>query len=535
MKSRLFLSLTAVLVVVFATVAIWKSVNENEDSQIARIAESESYAARSRLVRNVDTMLRALADVHIYWSTFGGLPRDQWADDASIELSHFEGLALILWNEPEKSLRYIRDRSHPEFDYRPSDEEWALYESLLRTAESLESDQLRGPFQTAQGKTQFELYLVPKNNRVDGILIALIEAKEALDHLLGDDSPGFAITVAAGDNTFYQRNEPGKNLPDSWTRSGLIENSLGNLWKVTHTPTDELAASLRTPAIDAILYSGIAIAVLIGLLLMETGRAGLRARDAIDAQAQLAELNKALEQQVAERTAELEERSRDLVTITDSVGHDLRNPLNSISANIQLLEQQYEERLGKDGLDITAKLSKGVVRMTEILDRLLSLSTVSNAEFARERLDMREMAEEIFSELMINEPEPAVRFELDQLPDAQGEPIMVQTLIMNLLSNALKYTRTKQDRRIKFSFRQAGAQTTYYVRDNGIGFSSEMSKRIFAAFERLPSSEHAEGLGLGLDIASRVVRAHDGKIWAEGEPGEGATFYFTLGEEGVVS
>lgn len=531
---RILLALLAAAIVTMAAVVIWDGLKDHEQDQISRIAESESYAARSRLVRSVDTMFRALRDVHIYWSTFGGLPRDQWADDASIELAHFEGVELILWTEPNNSLRFVRNTANPVFDYRPSAQEWARYSVFLEKAEDIDSDRLLGPYKTNQDRVHFELYLVPRNNRVDGTLIALIDTEKALDQLMAEDSPGFAITVKANDTVIYQRGEPGTDLPSSWTRSGFIENSVGTVWEVIHAPTDELAASMRTPAIDAVLYSGIAIALLIGLLLIETGRASDRAKAAVRAQTELAELNRDLEQQVADRTADLEERSRDIVTISDSVGHDLRNPLNSISANVQLLEQQYEDRLGEDGLEITAKLSSGVTQMTEILDRLLSLSTVSNVEFTRERLDLKQMAEEIFEELRVSEPGPPVAFTVDDVPDAMGESVLVQTLLMNLFSNALKYTRSEDRRSVIFSYTMMKGIPAYYVRDNGIGFSSEFGERMFSAFERLPGSEKAEGLGLGLDIASRVVRAHQGKIWAEGEPGVGATFYFHLGEEGVV-
>jgi signal transduction histidine kinase len=535
MTSRIILALLAAAIVTLASAVTWRGLTDHEQQQIARIAESESYAARSRLVRSVDTMLRALRDVHIYWSTFGHLPRDQWANDASIELAHFSGIELILWTEPNNALRFARNAANPVFDHRPNDQEWDMYHALLEKSQNLSGEHMLGPYVTARDEILLEVYFVPKSSRIDGTLIAVIDTRKALRGLLGEDSPGFAITVKAGDTVIYQRGEPGKGLPENWTRSGFIETSVGTVWEVIHTPTAELADSMRTPAINAVLYAGVAIAVLMGLLLIETGRANSRAKAAIRAQADLAELNLDLEGQVADRTQDLEERSRDLVTITDSVGHDLRNPLNSISANIQLLEQQFAEPLGRDGEEILERLSSGVRQMVDILDRLLSLSTVSNTEFERERLDMREMAEEIFSELEVSEPGAAVDFLAEDVPNAMGEPVLVQTLLMNLFSNALKYTRSKSVRKVMFSFEIQDGAPAYYVQDNGIGFDSKMAERIFSAFERLPNNGETDGLGLGLDIASRVVRRHEGRIWAEGEPDGGATFWFTLGEQGVVS
>lgn len=535
MIKRILLALLAAAVVVLATVMIWQGLRANEQAQVARVAESESYASRSRLVRNVDTLIRALRDVHIYWSAFGHLPRDLWADDSSIELSHFEGVELILWTKPGQSLRFARTAANPVFDHRPDEKEWSQYKALLEKSESLDRDRLMGPYTTAGGRVQKELYLVPDGERVDGTLIAIIDTQKALARLMKEDSPGFAITVKAKGTVLYQRGEPAVGIPEEWTRTGMIETPMGTVWEVTHSPTEELARTMHTPAIDAVLYAGIAIAALIGLLLLETGRASDRARVATLAQKELGILNRELEAQVAERTRDLEERSRDLVTIADSVGHDLRNPLNSISTNVQLLEQQFETHLGNDGLDITRKLYSGVGQMTEILDRLLSLSTVSNVEFQRERLDMKEMVEEINEELSIAEPGTSVDFFAEDVPDALAEPVMVQTLLFNLLSNAYKYSRSKPDRKIIFGFQAAGKGPAWFIQDNGVGFDEAFSERMFSAFERLQGTNESDGLGLGLDIANRVVRRHEGRIWAEGKPGVGATFYFTLGEEGFVA
>jgi light-regulated signal transduction histidine kinase (bacteriophytochrome) len=172
--------------------------------------------------------------------------------------------------------------------------------------------------------------------------------------------------------------------------------------------------------------------------------------------------------------------------------------------------------------------------MTEILDRLLSLSTVANTRFSREHVEMKALAEEIFEDLEVSDSGPAVDFFAEDVPDAMAEPVLVQILVMNLFSNALKYTRSKADRKIMFSSKEIDGETAYYVQDNGIGFDSEFAERVFSAFERLPGNGQTEGLGLGLDIASRVVRRHDGRIWAEGRPGAGATFYFKLGDNGAA-
>jgi signal transduction histidine kinase len=166
--------------------------------------------------------------------------------------------------------------------------------------------------------------------------------------------------------------------------------------------------------------------------------------------------------------------------------------------------------------------------MAEIIDRLLRLSIVSNVTFSRECLDMRELFAETFEELIATEPPPQVEFVLQDLPNADADPNLVPILLLNLLGNALKYTRNTEQRRIECGSVLHDGCVSYFVRDNGIGFEPDTEARLFKAFERLADNDEP-GLGLGLDIAARIVNRHEGRIWAEGIPGNGACFYFTLG------
>lgn len=514
-----------------ATVSTWRILRDNHEAQKARIVESESYAARSQLVRNVDMMLEALRNVHRYWSTYGHLPRDQWAADGSIELAHFDGIEMILWSDRERGKYYVRTPEQPVFDHVPTPSEVAAASALLERSAGVRGATILGPFTEAGSAPTYELHIVNE----DGILVAVVDTRKSFAAMLRDVSPGYSIEVWWGNTLLYRRGEPAADLPEDQSRAGMIRTSTGTLWKVVHTPTREFAASISTPALPAILFSGLAISALVGLLLFENWRARSRARAAEVAEMKLAELNRNLEREIADRTKDLADRSADLGTITDSVAHDLRNPLNSISVNTQLLEQQYGQALGEDGLTALQRTSAGVKRMAEILDRLLGLSVVSHATFHRERVDLTEMVTDIFDELAASEPAPPIELDIVDLPEANADPTLVRTLALNLLSNAFKYTRGRGDRRVQVGYEMRGGIPVYFVRDNGIGFDGRSAERLFRAFERLGRDRDTEeGVGLGLNIAVRVVRRHDGRIWAEGKPGHGAAFYFTL-EPGAVS
>ncbi len=500
-------------------------LRDTDASKTALLAESESYAARSQLIRNIETMLQSLRNVRTYWTRYGSLPRDKWADDAGIEFEHFEGIQAIIWSDSARDIRYMLTAQKPVFDYRPSNEEWQSRSDLLAEARLVEGEAILGPYAS---DSELHIHVVLNGASDEGSLIAVFDAGKTFASLLRDQSPGYAITVRWNDATLYQRDRGATDVPQNWTREGRIRTSTGTTWTVVHTPTVALADSLATPTIDAVLPLGFIIAVLLGLIILENGRARSRALAAEKAERRIAQLNKNLEQEVADRTEELANRTFDLVTITDSVAHDLRNPLNSISVNTQVLEQQFASTLGQEGLAALGRTASGIRRMTEILDRLVGLSVASHSTFRRERIDMQALVTQVFEAIRLAEPPPPVAFVLGNLPDVDADRTLVQTLVLNLLSNALKYTRTKPYRRIDVSSSTANGISTYCIRDNGVGFDSQHADRMFQAFERLPGEQKSDGLGLGLMIAARVVKRHRGLIWAEGAIGEGATFCFTL-------
>jgi light-regulated signal transduction histidine kinase (bacteriophytochrome) len=291
-----------------------------------------------------------------------------------------------------------------------------------------------------------------------------------------------------------------------------------------------LVTTLDSPAIDLILLLGLLISVLLGTLLYENSRARLRAAAAEAAEAELAELNRNLEETIADRTRQLRSRTADLQTLADSVAHDLRNPLNSLSVNAQLLEERARHELSPESMRVLERFMPSVSQMANILDRLLGLSEVSHATFIREPIAMRELVHEIAEDLSGAEVPPPVRFEISELPDAFADTTLVHMLLTNLLANAIKYTRSRPVRVVTVGVMSEDDEDVYFVADNGIGFDQDHADAIFGAFNRLDKASSSEGVGLGLTIAHRVVERHDGRIWAEGRVGEGATFYFTLGE-----
>ncbi len=530
MARRLIYSLCVVVIMAMCTFALWSSLSRSNEEQIARIAESESYAARSQLVRSIEAMFASLHYVRTYWSVNQYLDPADWAPTEGIDTDSLVGVQLLLWYDPEKDLRFLRTSANGRFDYRPPPVQWQRFVTITDRAREINGNTILGPHTRQDGSVWFEIYLTEQREGVTGKLIALVDAGQALEQMLADESPGYAIRVYQGDSLLYQRDEPARRAPASWTRDGVIRTPLGSLWKVEHRPSDLLVATLDSPAIDLILLLGLFIAILLGTLLYENGRARFRAAAAEAAEAELAELNRNLEETIADRTRQLRNRTADLQTLADSVAHDLRNPLNSLSVNAQLLEERARRELSPESTRVLERFTPSVNQMANILDRLLGLSEVAHATFSRELIDMRGLAGEIAADLSGAEMPPPVRFEIAELPEALADTTLVHMLLTNLLANAIKYTRSRAERIVTVGFLAEGGEVVYFVADNGIGFDQDHADSIFGAFNRLDKASSSEGVGLGLTIAHRVVERHDGRIWAEGRVGEGATFYFTLGD-----
>ncbi|MDP9347874.1 MAG: ATP-binding protein, partial [Gemmatimonadota bacterium] len=242
----------------------------------------------------------------------------------------------------------------------------------------------------------------------------------------------------------------------------------------------------------------------------------------------LQEAHEELERRVRERTAELEAANRELEAFSYSVSHDLRAPLRSIDGFGQALLEDYADVLDETGKGYLQRVRSASQRMAQLIDDLLELSRVTRSEMRRETVDLSAVAREIAAELEGAHPARRVEWVIDDGVTARGDPRLLRQALENLLGNAWKYTAKQPDARIEFGEVEKGAETVYFVRDNGAGFEMAYADKLFAPFQRLHSAHEFEGTGIGLATVQRILRRHGGRIWAEAEVGQGATFHFSL-------
>ncbi len=240
-------------------------------------------------------------------------------------------------------------------------------------------------------------------------------------------------------------------------------------------------------------------------------------------------MNSELERRVIERTAQLEASNKELEAFAYSVSHDLRAPLRSIDGFSLALLEDYPDKLDEQGKDYLRRVRMASQRMSVLIDDILKLSRITRVEMTREKVDLGAVARMIMRQLKESSPGRHVEFVTMDGLWAMGDPRLLHVVMENLLGNAWKFTSRHESAMIEVGRESKEGETVYFVRDNGAGFDMAYADRLFTPFQRLHSGEDYPGTGIGLSIVRRIIQCHSGKTWAEGEPGKGAAFYFTLG------
>jgi PAS domain S-box-containing protein len=237
---------------------------------------------------------------------------------------------------------------------------------------------------------------------------------------------------------------------------------------------------------------------------------------------------RALNESLRAQTAELAASNKELEAFSYSVSHDLRAPLRNIDGFSQALLEDYAGKFDQKGQNYLKRVRAAAQRMGELIDDLLNLSVMIRKEMRSEEVDLSEQARTIMDELKNTASERKVEMKIQEKMRVSGDPLLLRQLLENLLGNAWKFTSKNSSARIEFGSIQKNGEKTFFIKDDGAGFDMKYVNKMFIPFQRLHSVEEFSGNGIGLAIVRRIVDRHGGKIWAEGEVGKGATFYFTL-------
>ncbi len=235
-----------------------------------------------------------------------------------------------------------------------------------------------------------------------------------------------------------------------------------------------------------------------------------------------------LNELVLARTAELERTNKELEAFTYSVSHDLRAPLRSLHSFSETLMSRYSNQMDKQGRHYLARIQNAAQRMGNLINDLLNLSQIIRTDLEYQHVDISRLAAEIMTELQEKEPQRRVEIEIAAELTARGDVNLLWVVMENLLGNAWKFSSRQPQARIEVGLTKEDGEAAYFVRDNGTGFDMAYAHNLFGPFQRLHGMEEFPGTGIGLATVQRIINRHGGQIWAEGEVGKGATFYFAL-------
>lgn len=246
------------------------------------------------------------------------------------------------------------------------------------------------------------------------------------------------------------------------------------------------------------------------------------------ADASLASLNQELERRVEQRTAQLELSNRELEAFSYTVSHDLRAPLRGIDGWSQILVKENGDQLSDSARESLDYIRSEAQRMGQMIENLLQLSRITRTELKKEKVDLSSLAQSIMTRVMHDDPHETALIRITPDIFAVGDPALLEIALINLLSNAWKFSSKKDQPLIEFGVESTSEGNRYYVRDNGVGFNVKRAEKLFGAFQRYHREADFPGTGIGLATVQRIISKHGGQVWAESEVGIGATFYFTL-------
>ena len=238
-----------------------------------------------------------------------------------------------------------------------------------------------------------------------------------------------------------------------------------------------------------------------------------------------------LEHRVEERTAALRGANRELESFSYSVSHDLRAPLRAVDGFAAILEEDHGDELSSDARRYLVRIRTSAQQMGALIDDLLAFSRLGRQPISRSHVDLEVLAHSVIEEVCRQEGRDPVEVALGTLPPVQGERSMLRQVFVNLVQNALKFTRHRRPADIAIGCSVRDGEPVYYVRDDGVGFDMRYADKLFGVFQRLHPAEDFEGTGVGLAVVKRVIERHGGRVWAESAPDAGATFYFTIPPE----
>jgi light-regulated signal transduction histidine kinase (bacteriophytochrome) len=235
-----------------------------------------------------------------------------------------------------------------------------------------------------------------------------------------------------------------------------------------------------------------------------------------------------LEQRIVDRTMQMEAANKELEAFGNSISHDLRTPLRHIKGFTEILINDPKMNLSEEANRYLEKISASAQKMEGLIDDLLNFSKTGSLKFIKSEIKMSDIVADALMQIKPFTAERRIEWNISLLPAAYGNYSLLRQVWINLLDNAVKYTRTREKAVINIGFREEAKEMVFYIQDNGVGFDMQFSEKLFGVFQRMHLQEQFEGTGIGLANVRRIITRHGGRTWADAEVDKGAIFFFSL-------
>ena len=538
----MLVSCTTAAVAVYA----WSSLVHGQRVHLRASIDGVARECADAVERRAWSQSVALRDLAFAWVQFQPKAEQEWRHDATALISQHPSIRSLVWVNGAERREVAADAPAiaPEYD-------GALEAAQAQVAGGA-PHALVSPIRFADGTYGFAVFVGAGAASGDSahaplpVLRAVLDFQSFAGHAFADRASGYAFVLSSGDLVVARSGQQPAPKLDWWRASEPVSPPFGASWRVELRPTPAIAQRELSILPDVLLGTGLLAAAMIGALVFATRVASRRARAMVATNVALAELadraqpaararadsGADLERTVRHRTEELREAVLDLEAFNVSVSHDLRSPIGAIVNLTSVLCETQGERLDLGARELVRRIESSAQRALARMDGLLDFSRLGRRTLRREPVDLHRMAWRIAQEIRQGEAGARVEFVLHPVPGSHGDAAMIEALLRNLLGNGAKFSRGEAKPEVEFGAlpKDGRGEAIYFVRDNGVGFDPRFADKLFGLFERQHHASEFEGTGVGLAIVSRIVRRHDGRVWAESQPGKGATFYFTLGD-----